>query len=118
MAKVRLNKRMVDAAAASDQDAFFWDSDLAGFGVKVTPLGLKVYVLQYRVGGGRGRSRRITIGRHGSPWTPDQARAKLCGFLAKSPRAPIRPRSERRIAKPTHWRNSPNDTWPIMPRCI
>lgn len=75
MATIRITKSSVDAAKPSDRDEFFWDEQLAGFGLKVTPKGKKVYVCQYRVGGGAsGNSRRQTIGAHGV-FTPDEARA-------------------------------------------
>jgi integrase len=51
--------------------AFLWDDGLPGFGVAAFPSGRKVYVFQYRFAG---RSRRITLGKHGSI-TPDKARA-------------------------------------------
>jgi integrase len=84
----KLTKRLVDTAGpASDKDAFWWDSELRGFGLKVTPAGIKVYVLQYHVGSGRNaRRRRLAIGRHGSPWTPDAARVeakRLLGEIAR-----------------------------------
>ena len=76
MTVLKLSKRAVDTAKA-DRDTFYWDSVLTGFGLKVTATGRKVYVCQYRVGGGRrGLSRRYTIGVHGSPWTLDQARSE------------------------------------------
>jgi integrase len=76
MTVLKLSKRAVDTAKA-DRDTFYWDSVLTGFGLKVTVTGRKVYVCQYRVGGGRrGLSRRYTIGVHGSPWTLDQARTE------------------------------------------
>ena len=63
------------------------DSELRGFGLKVTAAGVKVYVLQYHVGTGRNaRRRRLVIGRHGSPWTPEMARTeakRLLGEVAK-----------------------------------
>lgn len=47
---------------SADRDTVFWDRALPGFGVRVYPSGSKVYVVQTRAGG---RSRRITVGRHG-----------------------------------------------------
>ena len=57
---------MVEALNAGDRDQYIWDFELPGFGVKVTPAGSRVYLVQYRLGGRKGRTRRITIGRHGS----------------------------------------------------
>ena len=68
-----INKRSVDALKASDRDAFLWDEELSGFGLKVTPKGVKSYLFQYRMGGRGTPTRRYTIGRHG-PLTPDRAR--------------------------------------------
>lgn len=44
--------------------------------MRVTPNGAKSYVFQYRMGGRESRSRRYTIGAHGSPWTPSTARTE------------------------------------------
>jgi integrase len=84
----KITKRLVDTAAPDAvNDAFQWDSEVRGFGLKVTPAGVKVYVLQYHVGSGRNaRRRRLVIGRHGSPWTPETARIeakRLLGEVAK-----------------------------------
>lgn len=38
----KITKRLTDATAAADKDAFIWDDELAGYGVKVTPSGRKV----------------------------------------------------------------------------
>ena len=83
MAKVRISNRTVAALKGAETDQFLWDTDLAGFGLKATPAGRKVYVVQYRLGGGRTRTRRITIGSHGSPWTPDGARKEAKRILGK-----------------------------------
>ena len=48
-----------------------WDVDLKGFGVRCQRRAA-VYVLKYRDQSGRQRFQ--TIGRHGSPWTPESAR--------------------------------------------
>jgi integrase len=84
----KITKRLVDVAKPGPaKDAFWWDSEQRGFGLKVTPAGVKVYVLQYHVGSGRNaRRRRLVIGRHGSPWTPEAARSeakRLLGDIAK-----------------------------------
>lgn len=73
VAKGRINKSNVDAFAAGPAEAVLWDDRIAGFGLKVTPAGAKTYLFQYRLGGRAGKTRRYTIGRHGS-LTPDIAR--------------------------------------------
>ncbi|MDE0280434.1 MAG: site-specific integrase [Gammaproteobacteria bacterium] len=65
-----LTKRTVDRLSVRDRDMVFWDRDIPGFGVRVYPSGAKVYVVQTRAAG---KSRRVTIGRHGEV-SPDQAR--------------------------------------------
>ncbi len=70
----KLTKRIVDAATPGAAQVLLWDSDLKGFGLRVTPAGAKSYVLNYR--DTAGRVRRYTIGKHGSPWTCEEARTK------------------------------------------
>ncbi|MBZ0216444.1 MAG: site-specific integrase [Fimbriimonadaceae bacterium] len=80
----KITKRSVDAFQPGDKDTFLWDDDLPGFGLKVTPSGRKVYLIQYRMGGRKGRTRRFTVGMHGV-LTPDRARLeakKLLGNVA------------------------------------
>ncbi|MBY6241916.1 Arm DNA-binding domain-containing protein [Methylosinus sp. Sm6] len=48
-----------------------WDSEIPGFGCKVTPKGGRIYLLQYSQGG---RDHRVTVGRHGVEFTAEQAR--------------------------------------------
>lgn len=77
----KLTKRLVESIAPTEKDSFAWDSELKGFGVKVTPKGSRVYILHYRH---HGRLKRYTIGKHG-PITCDQARqeaARLVGQVA------------------------------------
>lgn len=68
----KLTKRAVDALQPPvTGQAFLWDGEMRGFGVRVTPSGLKTFVLQYRTL--IGRSRRIMLGRYGV-LTAEQAR--------------------------------------------
>jgi integrase len=78
---IAISKRSVDGATPGEKDSFLWDSALRGFGLKVTPAGAKVYLCQYRTGGRGSPTKRVTIGRHGSPWTPDQARREAKRIL-------------------------------------
>jgi len=78
----KITKRKVDELKPGDRDVFFWDTELPGFGCKVTPKDGRIYVLQY---GQAGRDRRITIGRHGIDLTAEQARVealRLRGLIA------------------------------------
>src|SRR3954454_13008995 len=69
----KITKRTVDGLTAKKGRAILWDTELKGFGVRCRPSGAKHYVIKFRSGG---RQRWVTIGRHGSPWTPDNARAE------------------------------------------
>ena len=74
----RLTKRIVDATSAGSKQVLVWDDEVKGFGLRVTP-GAKSYILNYR--DGTGRSRRHTIGRHGSPLTCEEARIEARKLL-------------------------------------
>ncbi|BDG70524.1 site-specific integrase [Roseomonas fluvialis] len=68
----RLTKRLIDSVVLPEAgQAFLWDGEMRGFGLRVLPSGLKTFVLQYRTRDGR--SRRLVLGRHGV-LTVDQAR--------------------------------------------
>jgi integrase len=71
----KLTKRTVDACQPAPKDRFIFDSEVKGFGLKVTPLGRKVFFLQYRMGGRASVTRRYTIGAHGD-LTAEQARSQ------------------------------------------
>lgn len=82
---MKITKLKVEALDAVGRDIFYWDDSLKGFGVKVTPKGRKSYVFQYRLGGRRGRARRLFLGVHGQV-TTEQARkeaTKIAGDVAK-----------------------------------
>jgi len=62
----RLTKRFIDllkpSPDAGGKDLFYWDDDIPGYGLRLKPSGVKSYIIQYRKDG---RSRRMTLGRHG-----------------------------------------------------
>ena len=94
----RLTKRTVDAAGHATADVFVWDDEQRGFGLKVTPRGVKVFVYQYRLGGRGSKTKRWTIGRYGAPWTPDKARdeAKRLAVLVDQGVDPVEEHKRRR----------------------
>ena len=72
--RAKITKSKVDALMPEKRRYVLWDTEVAGFGVKVAPTGRKSYVFRYRVNGGRGgRSREPVNGVHGN-LTQDQAR--------------------------------------------
>lgn len=86
---------------------FMWDTELRGFGAKLTAGGKVVYLAQYRLPGST-KTRRYTIGDHGSPWTPETAReeAKEALRLAERGKDPTR---DKKAAGATH---TLRDFWP------
>ena len=80
----KITKRSVDTLDAPETgDLTLWDVDLRGFGIRMRPSGVKTYVLHYRMAGGRNSVlKKYTIGKHGSPWTPDSARREAERLLA------------------------------------
>ena len=73
-----ISRRTVEGLPTKERDAVFWDRELSGFGVRVYPSGAKVYLVQTRAGG---KSRRVTIGRHGLV-SAEQARRKAAVVIA------------------------------------
>jgi hypothetical protein len=61
-ARARLMKRKVEQTAANGREAFIWDSEVPGFGMRLRTNGRKVFVFQYFTGG---RTRRVNIGDYG-----------------------------------------------------
>ena len=101
MPSSKLSKSTVSALPSTAQDVIWWDTDLKGFGLKVTPAGRKVFLAQYRPTGDRRNPRKYTIGEFG-PVTPHQARTEAQRVLAersagRDPQAEKRAR-KRRIA--------------------
>ena len=77
--RAKITKTLLNSLKPGTRDAFIWDTELPRFGVKITPTGRMVYIVQYRV---NGRLRRLTIGTHGA-LTPDQARTKAANRLGE-----------------------------------
>ncbi len=76
----RVTLRSVASLKPGERSAkFLWDEALPGFGIRVTPAGVVSYVFQYEQAA---RSRRLTIGRHGAPWTPATARREAIRLRA------------------------------------
>jgi hypothetical protein len=78
----KLTKSVIDSIVPASKDQFIWDSGIPGFGLKVTPTGRKVYVLQYRLGGRGTTAKRYTIGTHGQ-LAPEQARKEAIRLNGK-----------------------------------
>src|SRR5215216_6305121 len=82
MPSCKLTKRIIDALPSpAGVDQIWWDEDLKGFGLKLTPAGRKVFLVQYRPSGDRRNPRKYTIGEYGSV-TPHQARVEAQRVLA------------------------------------
>jgi hypothetical protein len=78
--KIKLTKTVVEALALPEKGpVFVWDSELRGFGVKLTATGGRTYFAESRV---NGKTRRVTLGKHGVI-TPDRARKKAIQALGE-----------------------------------
>jgi integrase len=71
MAQLKLTKRAIDAIKACETEAFYWDPELKGLGLRVKPSGVKTWLIQYR--NSNGRTRRLALGPVAT-LTPEQAR--------------------------------------------
>ena len=76
MATAKITKRVVDSLQEGET---VWDFEVTGFGVRRQKGPARVYMLKHR--NQHGRQGWITIGRHGSPWTPETARAEAKRLL-------------------------------------
>jgi hypothetical protein len=83
MSVEKLTKRNVDAIVAGARSTIHYDSELKGFGIKVTSTGSKSWCVEYRPGsGGRGVAKRRLVLGSVSTLTPDQARTAARNILA------------------------------------
>ena len=83
MATGKITKESVEAVTIppTGKRAHLWDDTLKGFGVMVTDRGVRSYLIQYRLHGRASKSKRVTIGKHGSPWTAKKARDRAAELL-------------------------------------
>ena len=56
----KLTAKFISSVKATPKRVEYWDSDLPGFGLRVSAQGAKTWVLMYRI---HGRQRRLTLGR-------------------------------------------------------
>lgn len=101
MAHIKLTKKTVDniqppaSLTGKPTQVFYRDSDLTGFGLKVTNAGSKVYIVETRI---NGKSKRITLGKHGQ-LTSEQARRQaqiLLGEIAQG-KDPVSEKRNKRV---------------------
>lgn len=83
---MRITKSFVDKIALSQVTAdgktaqsFYRDSDISGFGLRVTSGGAKLFIIEKRI---FGKVKRITLGRYGNV-TVEQARREAMKFLGE-----------------------------------
>ena len=70
----KITKRVIDSLKPPATGSLFvWDSELRGYGVRVSPQGRVAFLVQYRTP--QGRTRRYSFAVYG-PCTADQARSQ------------------------------------------
>ena len=91
-----ITERVIRDAKPGAGTGIIWDGAVKGFGLRVTPAGVKAYVLDYRIDG---RKRRATIGR-ASAMSLKAARDRAVAMLAdiRTGADPLRARQKRRDA--------------------
>lgn len=80
--RARITKRTVEAQRPAARDVFVWDSELKGFGLKVTPKGKRLFVVQYTPRQRPMTRRRVSLGAFG-PLTVEGAREKAASLLGR-----------------------------------
>lgn len=99
MASRKLTQRFVDTVKPGPTDAFYWHTERiqqnARLGLKVTPAGKRVFVVQYRpVGGRRDVSKRMTLAA-----TDLQSAQREARRLFSKHQDPAQARNEERLAE-------------------
>jgi Arm DNA-binding domain len=65
VAQQKLTKRIVEAADLKAARYVIWDTQVRGFGIRVTSFGVKTFFLRYRPKGSPRKKRYLTLGRYG-----------------------------------------------------
>ena len=91
--RAKLTKNYIDRVVPGDTDTLYWDTEVKGFGARVTPRGKIAFIVQGRAAGSEAVI-RITIGPYGV-FTVDQARDVAREHL-RSMRMGIDPRDARK----------------------
>src|SRR5439155_9502039 len=97
MPKTKLNVKVLDSLKPSTARVDYFDEDLPGFHVRVTPTGVKTFSLMYRH---NGRLRRLTIGTY-PPLTLADAREEAREALRKAAKDqdPAAEKKKKRLAE-------------------
>lgn len=100
MAIGKITADTVNALHPREVAFFLWDDKLPGFGVKVTPGGAKVYILQYRMGGRGHKTKRYTIGKEGAlrPASARKEAERLLSEVRRGNDIAATVREEKRVA--------------------
>lgn len=97
----KITKTTIDNAKAPEKgDAWLWDSELEGFGIRIQSSGRKTYVVRYRTKDAARTQRKTTISRC-TDLTPDRARdqaRKIFAMVAEG-RDPAAERKPAAVAK-------------------
>jgi integrase len=78
----KLTKRLVEAAAPKERHYYIFDEELPGFGIRVLTSGRKSFLVQHRVGGRGGETRRLALGMFGAV-TVEEARKRAIAILGQ-----------------------------------
>lgn len=81
--KAKLTKRTIDGLVPGEKEYFVFDTELAGFALRVYPSGRKNYLIEYRVAGRSTVKRKLPLGRHGEI-TTEEARTRASRLLAQA----------------------------------
>ena len=83
---VNINKKFINGLVFPTREEgrqVHWDHQLKGFGVRVNPGGSMVFIVQYRMRAVGAKTQTVTIGKFGSPWTPEMAREEARSILER-----------------------------------